>query len=322
MKYDIICIGDAFEDVFVEPDLKVKSDRRMASGEGITFEFGEKIPLESVVYEVGGSAANTAVGFSRLGNKAGIVTYLGNDTPKDRVIERLEGEIVDISNINISKNGQSGFSVIFRMDGNRTIFVYHGLKDYSALKIKKSINSRWYYLAPIGDGTKEIEDRIIEDFTQSGTLLAWNPGSVQIEKGASNFRHLLHITQVLFLNREEAVKFLNYPIRGDLEDVMKRLQMMGPKIVVVTAGKDGAKVYDGKKFYEIKADKNLKVVDSTGAGDGFAVGFLGRLINSDFRNEISEEEIEDALAWGIANSSSVLKFVGGQKGLLSQKDLI
>lgn len=320
MKYDIVTIGDAFEDVFVEPDLDAKYDRGFASGRGICFELGEKIPLEAVTYEIGGSACNTAVGLSRLGFKASIVTTLGDDTPRDKVIERLRDEDVDATNIYINEKLKSGFSVVFSIKGERTIFVYHGLKDYRDLKIKKGIKSRWFFLTPIGEHTEEIEKRVVKEVAENGAHFAWNPGSVQISRGASHYKHLLNCTDILFLNREEAIKFLNFPVRPQTEEVMKNLHLLGAKIVVVTNGKEGAKAYDGKNFYN--AIPNLRTIraDATGAGDSFATGVLGRLIEVDWKN-LTEDNIKEALKWGIKNSDSVIQYMGAQKGLLNKEEI-
>jgi sugar/nucleoside kinase (ribokinase family) len=315
-KYDIVTIGDAFEDVFVEPDLKVSSDRVLASGRGISFEFGEKVPLKSVNYDIGGSACNTAVGFSRLGFKTGIVSLLGDDTPKDKVLDCLGEENVSTDNLIISKTLQTGFSVIFNIDGERTIFVYHAVKEYSALKIKKSLKSHWFYLAPLGEKSDPIENRLIREVAENDSKIAWNPSASQISKGVSHFRHLLKCVSVLFLNKEEAIKFVDFPVRPRTDEVMEKLYQYGPKIVVVTAGKEGASAYDGKKFYHVDSH-SVQVKDSTGAGDAFAVGFLGRLINEDWKTEIPAEIIDEALEWGIKNSTSVIQSIGAQRGLLS-----
>jgi len=322
MKYDITTIGDAFEDVFVEPDLKVRSDRDFASGKGICFEFGEKVPLKSVKYEVGGSACNIAVGMSRLGYKTSMVTAVGEDSPADKIIERLDQENVDISNINQNAKIQTGFSVIFSIDGERTIFPFHALKDYSELKIKKSLKTEWIFLTSIGQKSEEIEKRIVKEVSENNAKFAWNPGSLQIEKGSNHFRHLLKCASVLFLNREEAIKFLNMPMKPQAEEIIKKLQLLGPKIVVVTDGKEGAKAYDGNTLYEISANRRIEVVDATGAGDAFATGFLGRLMKENWKENISPDSIDEAMKWAIKNSSSVIGYVGGQAGLLKRTEQI
>ncbi len=318
MVYDVVTIGDATEDVFVQPALDVKYDRTFGSGRGIVFEFGEKIPLNSVQYEIGGSACNAAVGLSRFGYKTTIATVLGDDTPKDKVMERLNLENVDQNSLTISKKIQTGFAVIFSIEGERTIFVYHGLRDYSELKIKKNLKSKWFFVTPLGENTAEIEKRIVAEVAENNSFFAWNPGSLQITKGASHFQHLLKCTSILFLNREEAIKFTSSSLATKTDEAMKRLHHLGAKIVVVTNGKEGAKAYDGTDFYDIAADQRIRRVDATGAGDAFASGFLGRLIDSDMKEKVNPDLIREALKWGIKNSNSVIQTVGAQKGLLNR----
>ncbi|HLC43861.1 MAG TPA: PfkB family carbohydrate kinase [Patescibacteria group bacterium] len=321
MKYDIVTIGDATEDVFVQPALDVKYDRTFASGKGIVFEFGEKIPLNSVQYEIGGSACNAAVGLARLGYKTAIAGVVGDDTPKDKVIERLNTENVDQNSLTISKKVQTGFAVIFSIEGERTIFVYHSLRDYSDLKIKKNLKSKWFFVTPLGENTAEIEKRIIAEIAEHNSFFAWNPGSLQITQGASHFQHLLKCTSILFLNREETLKFTNSSLATRTEEAMKRLHHLGAKIVVVTNGKEGAKAYDGTEFYDIAADQRITRVDATGAGDAFASGFLGRLIDCDMKEKVDPDLIRSALKWGIKNSNSVIQSVGAQKGLLVKSQI-
>lgn len=321
MNYDIVTIGDAFEDVFVEPEVNVKYDRSFASGKGICFEFGEKIPLNAVYYEIGGSACNAAVGLARLGYKTSLLSILGDDTPMVKVKERLISENVDQNSLIISKKIQTGFSVIFSIDGERTIFVFRGVRDYSDLKIKKGLRTRWFFITPLANDTKDLEKRVIAEVAEKGVNLAWNPGSKQIAQGVNHYRHMLNCTSILFLNREEAIKFVDGSVRPQVDEAMKKLHLFGAKIVVVTNGKEGAKAYDGKQFYDIKADERIKRVDATGAGDAFATGFLGKMIDINFKEEIDPENIHEALKWGVKNSGSVVQYIGAQKGLLGKKEI-
>jgi len=321
MKFDITTIGDAFEDVFVEPAINVKYDRSFASGRGICFEFGEKIPLNSVQYEVGGSACNIAVGMARFDFKTNFVTAIGEDSPAEKILNKLIDENVVIQSIIQNSEIKTGFSVVFSIDGERTIFAYHALKDYSKLKLKKNLQSRWIFLTSLGQNTDEIEKNIIANVAEQSTLFAWNPGAIQISKGATHYRHLLKCTSILFLNREEAIKFANFSDRPEIHEVMKKLFHLGPKMVVVTNGREGACAFDGREFHDAKSDPLIQRIDATGAGDAFATGFLGRLIKSDWKNPISPDEINDALKWGIKNSESVIGYIGAQMGLLSKSEI-
>jgi ribokinase len=322
MKYDCITIGDSFEDVFVVPEeAKIRRDGTYASGMSLSFELGDKIPLDQVDYEIGGSACNVAVGLSRLKLNASVISILGQDTPAVKIRERLDAEGVSRSNLITDKKMKTNFSVIFRTDRGRTIFIYHGLKDYGGLRIKKSIKSAWIFLGPTGENTSGLENDIISKISEESAKLAWNPGSLQVRKGAGKFKSLLKNCSVIFLNREEAIDFINFPVRPNDDELLKRIHSLGPKIAIITYGKKGAKAYDGKNFYEI-GSLDVVRIDSTGAGDSFSTGFLGKLLTDkiDFSN-IDLDIIAEALRWGIFNSNSVITKIGAQPGLLTLNEI-
>ena len=323
MKYDIITIGDAFEDVFVmSTELKVRPDRSFDSGMGVSFELGDKIPLSEVDYEIGGSACNTAIGFKRLGLNSSLTAIIGDDTPAKRIRQKMEEEDVDTRGLRVDNKMQTNFSVIFRLEQGRTIFIYHGLKDYSSLRITKSTITDWIFLAPTGEHVDDLEGDIVSRVAERDCKLAWNPGALQIQKGAGHYRGFLKNVSVLILNKEEIVKFLGLPVRPQEDEAIKKMQRLGPKIVVVTAGKQGAKAYDGENLYSMGSFDKTHRVDSTGAGDSFAVGFLAKLILENWKTgEPKEGLMEESLRWGILNSNSVIQYVGAQKGLLTLSQL-
>lgn len=314
-KYDIVTIGDASEDIFVKPrDLRIIKDPRFVSGVGISFELGEKILLQDVEYAIGGSACNNAVGFSRQGYKTAVVIALGDDTPGEKVEQRLIKENIDVSLIRKRLSYKTNFSVIFNINGERTIFVYHALDDYSCLKPSVKLSSHWIFLAPLGPNSEEVTDRVVTLAAEKNIKIAWNPGGNQINKSAQHFRSLLTCCDILFLNREEAIKFVNFPVAPQPKELMKALHNWGVKIVVITNGKKGASAYDGEHLYHADI-LDVEKIDATGAGDSFASGFTGRLISEE---KYSPGIIMEALAWGVVNSTSVVKYVGAQKGLLSK----
>ncbi|MEK9155792.1 MAG: carbohydrate kinase family protein [Patescibacteria group bacterium] len=318
MKYDIVTIGDVSEDVFIRPaELKISESKSVTTGRVMSFELGEKIPIEEVDYDIGGSAANVAVGLSRIGLKTALTSVIGTDSPGEKIRRRLEAEGVNMEHLNIKELNKTNFAVILNTkDGERTIFVYRGI-NYQNLKVKKGTKTKWYFVAPLGQDSDLIFRELSECARERDLQVAWNPGSYQIKAGASKYRSFLKNVTVLFVNREEGIKFTDYPIRPKDEDVMKRLRSFGPKIVVMTNGKEGAKVYDGKIFYHGSIIKDVKRVDATGAGDSFATGFLAKLMLDGKDQLYSKELICNALKYGIVNSTSVIAHIGAQRGLLN-----
>ncbi len=318
MKYDIVTIGDASEDIFVRPrDLKMVSDPRFVSGKGASFELGEKILLDDVQYEVGGSACNNAVAFSRQGYRAAAMVAVGEDTPGEKIENKFTKEGVDTSLVRQRVEYKTNFSVVFNIGGERTIFVYHGLDDYSCLKPDKNMQTEWVFLAPLGEGDEEVINGVISLAAEKNVKIAWNPGGIQIKKSAQHYRKLLACTTVLFVNREEGIKFANFPVAPQPKEIIKTLQSYGVKVVVMTDGKKGATSYDGDHYYHANILPCEKK-DATGAGDSFATGFTGRLMKEE---TISPGVITEALAWGVVNSTSVVSYIGAQDGLLSQNQI-
>ena len=319
MKYDVVTIGDAAEDIFIRPKgLKVEKGSRVLSGQSVMIELGTKIPTPDAKLEIGGSACNTAVGFSRIGLEVATIVCLGKDDNMSTNIEqRLSDEGVDI-NLIVKKNDvKANFSVILMAGDERTIFVNRNLDDYSPLKPKKTLSTSWIYAGPMGQKSEDVFKNILHLTSEKNVKLAWNPGSRQIKKSAREYRALLKNTEIIFLNREEAIRFINIPVKNNPKDLAVTLNNMGVKLVVITDGKNGASCFDGNKHYHIDAASRDRV-DPTGAGDSFATGFSARIMKAE---KLDQDAIEEALKWGVFNSTSVVNQVGTQPGLLTESKI-
>ena len=98
-----------------------------------------------------------------------------------------------------------------------------------------------------------------------------------------------------------------------IKELLLKLHKQGPEIVVITDGKQGVYAYDGKDSYVIKPH-NVKVLETTGAGDSFASGFLAGLLK---RNDI-----EFALQLGLAEAESVITHYGAKNKLLTWNEAL
>ena len=131
--------------------------------------------------------------------------------------------------------------------------------------------------------------------------------------GAKRLAALYKRTEVLAVNREEAVLITD----GDYKDIhglFDKLHSLGPKIVVISDGPEGAYASDGVKRLQMPIYPDPSPpFERTGAGDAFTSTFVAALIHG--------SDIEGALQWGPINSMSVVQHVGAQKGLLTQNQL-
>ena len=95
---------------------------------------------------------------------------------------------------------------------------------------------------------------------------------------------------------------------------MQKLHDLGPKIICLTDGPNGAYAYDGTDAWFVPAYPDPKPpVERTGAGDAFASTVTTALVMG--------KSLEEALLWGPVNSMNVVQHIGAQKGLLTQAEL-
>ena len=303
--YDIVTIGDALKDTFIKPH-NVDTFKNVRNGTEICFSHGAKISVDEAHYDIGGSACNVAVGMSRLGFKSAIIGAIGGDQTGQEIIDRLNQENVDVKYLKRIQKNQSNFSIIIVHGGQRTVLVYRALKDYSEIKIPKTISTKWLYLGPVATSFSPNYKDIIRLASEKNINIAVNPGSRQIEEGRRELVKLLYVTKILFLNKEEAEELTKLGGFPSIKELLKRLKSIGPEIVIITDGPKGACLYNGENYYKISAYKT-ESIDPTGAGDAFSSGFLTSYINSG--------DIEMSLKYGIMNSSEVITSYGAQNKL-------
>ncbi len=316
--YDVITIGDCMGDTFLFPALSemekpVENDEinvKENYEKYLVFGLGDKITIEDAVNAYGGTAYNVAVGLRRLGLKTCLASARGDDLLGAEIEKEIKKEKVDLC-IKVYRGKKSSFSVIVSYKGERTIFVFHGFGPED-LKMPADFSTGWVYLGPMADGYEKLFAEIVNLKIKKDFKVALNPGSVQIEKGLHSFGGLLKIIDVIFLNREEANQIS--ALRGvqTVKVVAEEIQAQGPKQVVITAGKEGAYSFDGENFLKVGPYPGHRL-EATGAGDGFASGYLAAIIEG--------EEEQAALKWGVTNAASVIEKIGAQEGLLGKNTI-
>jgi sugar/nucleoside kinase (ribokinase family) len=154
----------------------------------------------------------------------------------------------------------------------------------------------------------------------NNTKLAFNPGTIQLEKKGKVFMDVLGIADYLFVNKQEAEAILygkelgfGNGIESQIEKLLYGLKGLGAKNVVITDGDNGSFVQDeNNKTYHLGIVK-VDVVEKTGAGDAYTAGFLAAVQNG--------KPIEEAMHWGVLDGASVIQKIGAQEGLLTKAEL-
>jgi len=307
----LISIGDVTYDTFMTPtESEAMCDIRERES-FICFTYGDKIPVKNLEVSVGGNAANNAVGVTRLGVKAGLVTTMGDDEIAKTIRAKLESEGVDLGHLTVQEDSSSNFSTIINYGGERTIFTYRPERIYSFPDSLPAVE--WAYLTSMAENFSDYYVKVVEWVQENQVKLAFNPGSRQIRAGVAALQNVLSVTQIVYINRSEAESLVGMSeSSGKEKELLTKTCALGPKISIITDGGAGAYVYDGERFFH-SGVLPVDAYERTGAGDAFGAGCIAALAQ--------DIPMEEALLWGTINSASVIGYVGSQRGLLRHQDL-
>lgn len=310
-KYDIITIGSATVDAFAHTDPTQSEVLNVHSHKDIAYPLGAKILIKELHLFVGGGGTNTAVAFSRLGLKTAFLGKIGKDDNGKTISDCLFTEKVDF----IGTYGMiSGYSVILdSVAEDRTIFTYKGCND--ELRISdvdfRILDCKWLYLSSMMKESFYTQCRIARYAARRGTKIAYNPSLYMVKTGPGYIKDILKRTEILIFNKDEAQTLV-----GDFSDNIFNLLLfvarLGPKVVVITDGSNGAycyNSYDGT-VYSARPGR-VKVIETTGAGDAFAAGFVAGIMLG--------KDIEMSIKSGMINAESVISHLGSKNMLLGRK---
>lgn len=307
--YDIISIGDSTIDHLAQVEdatvnCTIDKDHCL-----LCFHYADKIPVSRLNQEVAGNAANNAAGSARLGLKTSLWTIVGDDDGGNMIYQKMLDEKVSCEWIEILEGGETNYSIVINFEGERTILIYHNKRKYDLPHFPKS---EWVYLTSMGEGWETIISQLLHYLKRENAKLAFNPGTFQLKSGLDVLRPLFAVTDVLFVNKEEAQMLVNNSKRGEISFLLMALKKEGPELVVITDGSKGSYAYDGVSAYYMDICP-ASVVEKTGAGDSYGTAFVAALYYS--------KSIEEAMRWGTVNSASVIAKIGPQAGLLKKDEL-
>ena len=309
---DLIAFGDITTDAFIRiKQASVYYDNEDHE-EKICLTNGGKIPYEftKVIPSVGNSP-NAAVCATRLGLKTTLVTDLGDDENGKDILEALEKNNIDPRFVRVHAGKISNYHYLLWHKAERTVLTRHEDYNYALPDIG---NLRWIYFSSVSENSLEYHREIVQFMQEHpDTKLAFQPGTFQVKLGYETLKEVYKVSEVFFCNKEEAQVIL----KTDEQDCAKlgfEISQLGPKIVAVTDGKNGAYAYDGENAWFIPIYPNMEPpLESTGAGDSFSSTFTSALALG--------KSVEEALMWGPINSMSVIRQIGAQEGLLTREEL-
>jgi sugar/nucleoside kinase (ribokinase family) len=269
--------------------------------------------IETMHETCGGSAANTIVGLARLGCKVGFLGKVGPDSEGDKQVAEFRNELVDIGGVIRAKRGKSG-SVMGFVDKNgaRALYINSGVNDSIEtweVGAKYFSETRFlHFTSFVGEKSFQTQKKLLEKIPDK-VRISFDPGNLYARRGFSQLEAIIKATYVLMPNLGELELLTGY---SDYVKGADALIAKGVKVVAVKLGSEGSYITNGRQRHRIEAF-DVKVKDTTGAGDAFCAGFLFGLLKNRGLQECGK--IGNFVA-----SRCVMK-IGARTGLPSASDL-
>jgi fructokinase len=306
----ILGIGNAIVDVickvdenFIERNNLTKSTMKLFFDENEFKNLLINLKIEKTVS--GGSVANSIVGLSQLGDKVGFIGKISDDEFGIKYEEGLKKENVEYFYSKSKEELPTGTCLILiTPDSERTMCTFLGTAgkinedDVDSDVIRKSeIIFLEGYLWDEGEPKKAF-DKAINSANKVAMSLS---DQFCVDRHKPHFLDLVkNKLNITFANEQEITSLIEAKNFEEVINFSKRLN----KLMIITRGENGALAINGEEVVEIGIQKDLKVVDLTGAGDLFAAGFLHGYIN--------KLSIKKCLEKGTEMSSKIIQQIGAR----------
>lgn len=314
-QLQVLAVGDTVTDAFIKLLDEEERIEKRRDGNWLAIPFGTKVPFDHVeIVEGVGNAANAAVTMAKLDLASGLVANVGADMWGRDIVHALHGQGVDTRFIHLNPGKKTNYHYVLWYKEERTILIKHEEYDYHWPRFRVVDIPQWIYFSSVSEHAADYHDQIVDWLEAHPQIkLAFNPGTFQLEMGVHRLKKLYARTEVLSLNREEAVKVAGGN-HNDIVGLFNKLHELGPRIVLISDGHNGAYASDGANRFKMPIYPDPKPpFERTGAGDAFGSTFVAALAKG--------ADIESALLWAPINAMSVVQKVGAQAGLLSVKEI-
>ena len=296
---DVICKVD---DDFLKKNNLTKSTMKLVDQN----EFKSLISNLKIEETIsGGSVANSIVGLSQLNNDVGFIGKINNDKLGKEYEKGLTKEKVKYFYSKKDEESPTGTCLILiTPDSERTMCTFLGIAgkineddiDINAIK-GSEITFFEGYLWDEGHPKKAFE-KAIKNSKKTAMSLS---DKFCVDRHKSNFLNLVkNSLDITFSNEQEIMSLVD---TNNFNDVISFSKNLG-KLIIITRGEKGSMAIKKDEVYEFGVQKNLKVVDLTGAGDLFAAGFLHGFINN--------FSLKESLEKGTEMSSKIIQKIGAR----------
>ena len=287
----ILCIGDAMLDVIV----KMQGQMYLGSD-----------TISQISTHGGGAAANTATWLASSGHKVFYVCRLGDDAAGRVIANEFDAWNIEYKPEFLKEHRTGIVVVLVDENGERSMFPDRGANSgLSELDLPDLTRFSAVFLSGYALFNPQSQAgvlRMINKMRESNLEIFFNPGSVGVMSnlGVDACRQRCKLMDLLIMNQAEA-EFLTG--NSDIEDASNELSKDVETVVITTSSKGAIGKSRGLEIVNSPIQP-ITAIDSTGAGDAFAAGFIGRWIES--------KDLESSLKAGNTLASGCVTTIGAR----------
>jgi len=296
---DVIC---KVEESFLSKNNLTKSTMKLVD-EPEFQKLLSNLKIEETI--AGGSVANSIVGLSQLGNPVSFIGKVNNDELGNKYEKSLTNEKVKYC---YQKKGEAiptgTCLILITPDSERTMCTNLGIagkvsdKDIDENAVKNSeLIFLEGYLWDEGEPKKAFDKAISISKKKAKSL----SDQFCVERHKKSFFDLVNNKlDITFANEQEILSLID---TKNFDEVISFGKQLG-KLIVITRSNKGSIAIQKNEIVECDSQKNLKIVDLTGAGDLFAAGFL--------HGHVNNLSIKESLQKGTEMSARVIQKIGAR----------
>lgn len=313
--YDVVAIGNAIVDILAQAEDSFIEEIGVAKGSmQLMFSPEEADALYAKMgpgREVsGGSASNTVAGLAALGSKTAFIGQVADDQLGEVFAHDLRAAGVHFdTEVRPGQPTTARCLIFVTPDGQRTMNTFLGASQFlpaSALDETLIASGAILYLEGYlwdPEEPRAAMRKAIEIARANGRKVAFTLSDVFcISRHGDDFRKLIAdgLIDILFANENELLALCG---KEDFETAVQHVHGQVP-VLVVTRSENGAMALVGDERVEVPAEPIARLVDTTGAGDSFAAGFL--------HGQAQGRSVKDSLRLGALCAAEIIQHYGAR----------
>lgn len=302
-KLDVMCLGAAVVDIPLRP---VSRD---------IFDI-ESYPVDQIAMTVGGDAMNEATIISRLGFNTGLMACIGDDAAGQFILRSCQKDGIDTEGLKIDPDVDTSMNIgLVTADGERTFITNRNGSlwkenishvNFDKMKEAKILSLASIFNCPLLDGKALI--KIFKEAKSADMTITADMIMPRLGETLDDIKEALSYVDYFFPNFDEACL-----LTGETEEdkVAETLYACGVKNVVMKIGKRGCYIRNKDGVMIVPACKGITAIDTIGAGDNFASGFIAGLLQG--------KDIHDCGVYANCTAAIAVQYPGATSGVQNKE---